>query len=70
MPYTPLNPTIEPVHYDLHLNPFQGLRQGDNMFSGTLDLECRLTGPTTEILLHGEGIRISDVHVQIGRAHL
>ena len=66
MPYLPLNPTVEPVHYDLHLNPFQGIQQGNDTFSGSLGLECRLTGPTTEILLHGEGIRISDVHVQAG----
>src|SRR3990167_5315512 len=66
MPYTPLNPTIEPVHYDLHLNPFQGIQQGNDTFSGSLGLECRLTGPTTEILLHGEGIKVRDVHVQAG----
>ena len=66
MPYTPLNPSVEPVHYDLHLRPFQGIEEGNDTFSGTLSLECRLTGPTSEIRLHGEGIQVSNVSVQAG----
>lgn len=66
MPYTPLNAMVVPVHYDLHLNPFEGIQQGNDTFSGTLGLECKLTGPTSAILLHGEGIKVSDVHVQAG----